>query len=256
MVRITRGANEQPNVASKRGGAAKARAAAAAGFVATVGGVGAFGATDAQAKIFACYSKSTGAVKHATSSHCPHGYKSFSWNAVGVKGPQGAQGAAGARGAQGAQGAAGTPGLVAGYDKYKTTSTELTESTSTVVTSFAPAAAGNYAVNAVATLQLAGAGSGTLKCNVRNLHDTSATPVMANHVDAETVGIDVANTGIIHASPASPVQEVCSAQGTTHGYLYRAELTGVQLATANGAATALHENAAQKSHRPANSYTR
>lgn len=240
MVRI-KDAHQQANAGSKRGAGTKARAVAAAGVVATVGGVGAFGAADAQGKIFACYSKSSKNVKHATSSHCPHGYKSFSWNGVG---PQGPKGATGGQGAQGAQGATGAPGLVAGYDHYFSgiiSPQTLAKSTSTVVASFAPAAAANYAVTGMATDDNPAGGQALLKCGIRNLNDTSHAPVGRQTVPASTDGT-VTATGIVHASAANPVQLECNAFDHA-GTLPDAALTGVQLATANGAATALHQNA-------------
>jgi hypothetical protein len=61
-------------------------------------------------KVFACYSDSTGELFRVTSSSCPTGETSISWNATGPKGAQGAQGVQGAQGPQGARGAQGPQG--------------------------------------------------------------------------------------------------------------------------------------------------
>jgi hypothetical protein len=64
----------------------------------------------ASTKVFACYSDSTGELFRVTSSNCPAGETSISWNATGPKGAQGAQGLQGAQGPQGARGAQGPQG--------------------------------------------------------------------------------------------------------------------------------------------------
>jgi hypothetical protein len=73
----------------------KKRALVAAGFVAvsaTVIGPSMAGAsqTSTSAKVYACYSDSTGELFRVTSSSCPAGETSISWNATGPKGAQGA----------------------------------------------------------------------------------------------------------------------------------------------------------------------
>lgn len=64
----------------------------------------------ATSKIYACYSEKTAALYRATSSRCPSGEKSLSWNATGPQGAKGAKGAQGAMGPQGSQGSTGSQG--------------------------------------------------------------------------------------------------------------------------------------------------
>jgi len=63
-------------------------------------------------KYFACFTKSTGAVRliNHPKVTCPSGQELISWNAKGPAGAQGAQGAQGPQGAEGAQGAQGLKG--------------------------------------------------------------------------------------------------------------------------------------------------
>ena len=199
--------------------------------------VGAFGAAEAQAsgKIFACYSKSTKVLTHATSRHCKKGFKSQSWNKLGLQGPQGAKGA---------QGAQGPAGAVAGYDKYNSAaSLAITHGTSAVVLSVTPAAAGNYAVQGFANALNAHAAPTSFKCGITNLHRTSTTPQGGATIASNAVGMGL-GMGIVHASPGSPIQLGCHDGGQDVTVVKNhAALTAVQLATANGHAAALHQQA-------------
>jgi hypothetical protein len=101
-------------MAKTRKPARLARAGVAAGIVGAgllATGAGLAAAASSPAKIFACYSNTTGElfrVEH--SAKCPPEETKISWNVTGPQGLQGASGAQGAQGLPGPQGAAGPQG--------------------------------------------------------------------------------------------------------------------------------------------------
>lgn len=169
-------------MAKKRRASRVAKAGAAMGIVGaglTMAGGGVAGASSA--KIYACYSNSTGEMFRTTSSAaCASGQTKISWNATGpqgaqgsqgpqgpqgakgpqgaqgpqgpqgAKGSQGAQGPQGAKGAKGPQGAAGPAGDVSAYYHIGASSPVSLPAGSqrTIVASFAPHSSGWYDVTA------------------------------------------------------------------------------------------------------------
>jgi collagen type I alpha len=107
----------KPRARSAGGRKSSGRRVAASMAIASVSavmmGVGPAGAT-APARIYACYSNTTGEMFRVDSSTtCPSGETKIDWNVAGAQGSQGSrgsQGAAGARGAAGSQGAKGLEG--------------------------------------------------------------------------------------------------------------------------------------------------
>jgi Collagen triple helix repeat (20 copies) len=211
----------------------KDRALTATGLIATAAG-GAFGvaavtAAEAQAaggKIFACYSKKTKVLKHASKAHCPKGSKLVAWNssgpqgapgaqghagANGVNGAQGAQGKAGAQGAPGAQGPAGTQ---AGYanERFGGFSSPIRSSISpgsfVTIASVTPASSGSFAVEGQVALATPANNGGY--CWARDSKSSSSTPEGFDFASAGR-DIDVPTTGILKADPTHPIQLVCFA---------------------------------------------
>jgi hypothetical protein len=254
---------------------AKHRALAATGLMASVatGGlaVGAVTAAEAQGatsggKIFACYSKSTGALAYSKTHSCKSGHKLISWNkvgpqgargaqgaqgapgsgagpqgpqgATGAQGPQGATGAQGPQGATGAQGATGPNGIVAGYYHYTALGTPATLGTTspTVVAQVDPGVPGHYDVNGVVTVLNSG---GATECWLR---EASFSGVHSSNAPTfETVQnayLPVANTGMMFGSFSGSIQEVCKNYATHSGapvgtnYYDGADLTAVNVSTA------------------------
>ena len=108
-------------------------------------------------QIKACYPTGTGlkAMNHiATSSACPTGYLSLTWNKVGPQGPQGVQGPKGVQGPQGVQGPAG---ISVGASGTSATSVPLNkvETLTPVLSTAAAPQGGTYYVNASVMLVVA-----------------------------------------------------------------------------------------------------
>jgi hypothetical protein len=230
--------------------------AVATGLAATTGlsvvpGVGAAPAGAATAKIFACYSDSTGEMFRVTSTkNCPTGETKISWNVegpqgaqgktgaqgregkTGAKGPQGsagAQGPQGVRGPQGPQGKAGAqgapgpqgpPGAALGTYDYRS-STVTVHDDSPVVASMKPPG-GEYIVNATAIASQAAVRCRILTVSASGRH-TSSTPWGQGNV-----------AGAVSVASGSAVQERCEAIGSGFSsptaYVYNAALTGVEVA--------------------------
>ena len=204
--------------------------------------------------IYACYSDKTHALSYSPKHTCSAGSTLISWNEVGPRGPRGALGPQGPRGAQGAlgpqgpqgpqgqqgkrglrgpPGARGPAGAVAGYTKIMLAQS-LPSSQSIVVAHVTPAAAANYAVDAMATVKM-GAANDTLRCFDRTV--TASKKTKSSTAIAETsanVWQTLATNGILFGGPASPIQEVCKQSGIGTGTVGNAQLTATELSTANG----------------------
>ncbi len=207
----------------------KVRALTATGVAVATGalGVAAVTAAEAQAasgKIFACYSKKTGALKISKSHKCKKGSKLISWNASG---PRGATGAA---------------GVVAGYDKYYYSEKALPYETDTVVETISPTSApGDYLVNANLDMYIP-ADEGYGGCDIwrvnasgKNLESSTRFTFDSGFSNARVVPIP--GTGIL-ALPAAgdKLELVCKVSGgtaTTSGEADGWDFDAVRVSTAH-----------------------
>jgi len=216
---------------SNKSGRKRKVGALAAGAMAVSSAAAAFGgatvATAATAKIYACYSNSTGEMFRVSSTTtCPTGETKISWNATGPQGangaqgaqgatgpqgPAGPQGATGAQGPQGATGPAGPPGATLGLVDYRYSNAPINvTTTSTVVAAAVATSSGDWVVNATAT-GLKAASDGYLACRLiavsRGGSVYGATPWTYENVayDFNTIAV----TGAEFASSGTAIQERC-----------------------------------------------
>jgi hypothetical protein len=234
--------------------AAKPGVVAAAGLAAVAAsGLGAAEAQAAGGKIFACYSKKTKVLSYSKSHKCAKGSAKISWNKTGPRGPagkNGTNGANGAQGPQGAQGAQGAPGAGTVASTRYASSTGFGSYSTQPVAILTPAAAGNYAVNGMATFSTY---DNQVGCYAGALSSKGA--VVSSTAEAFTgqgggfTGNDETN-GIVHGGPSSPIELICST--SNDGMSVRdAALTAVELQTANRGAHRLGLKAAKndRAHR-------
>jgi hypothetical protein len=246
--RINSSSKQRVTGASKRRVAAKPGVVAAAGLAAVAAsGLGAAEAQAAGGKIFACYSKTTKVLSYSKSHKCAKGSAKISWNKTGPRGPagkNGTNGANGAQGPQGAQGAQGAPGAGTVASTRYSSSASLRSHTSAAVATLAPATAGNYAVNGMATFST---GYNDVGCYAGALSSkgavVSSTPEASTGQSGRFAGNDETN-GILHAGPGSPIALICST-GNDSVSVRDAALTAVELQTANRAAHRLGLKAAK-----------
>jgi len=203
--------------------------------------------------IFACFSNTTKALSETTKAKgCKTGFTELSWNAkgpqgargatgpqgakgaTGPQGPAGPQGAKGAQGATGPQGAAGPPGAIADFTSDRSLITPV--GTSTVLASVTPASAGEFNVTATEAI---GRSSGPAHWSCDVVRHTSVgsnvSPFPAGFVRTAAGFADAAGTGPVFASPASPIQLICTAS-TTSLQADNADLTATRVSSLNGAA--------------------
>ena len=200
--------------------------------------------------IFACYSNTTKALSETTKAKgCKTGFTELSWNAKGPQGAQGAkgatgpqgakgatgpQGAKGAQGATGPQGAAGPPGAIADFTSDRSLIAPV--GTSTVLASVTVASPGEYNVTATEAI---GRSSGPAHwfCDVvrHTSVGSNVSPFPAGFVRTATGFVGAGGTGPVFASPASPIQLICTAT-TASTQADNADLTAIEVSSVNGVA--------------------